>query len=55
MWFRVISKGLSYSACLIDIYPNNLFVELVSESFYTLEQLATRIIPLKSTVRNKIL
>jgi hypothetical protein len=44
MWFRVIFQSLSYSACLIDIsiYPNNLFVKLVSESFYTAVQLATR-------------
>jgi hypothetical protein len=49
MWFRVISKSLSYSTCLIDIsiYPNNLFVKLVSESFYMPVELATRIIPLK--------
>jgi hypothetical protein len=35
MWFRTISKSQSYSVCVIDItiYPNNLFVNLVSESF----------------------
>jgi len=52
-----ISKSLSYSVCSIDIsiYPNNLFVNLASEHFYTPVQLATKIMPLKLPVRNKTL
>jgi len=43
------------SALLTLAVRYNLFVKLVSESFYTPVQLATRIMPLKLSVCNKIL